>query len=246
MKLTEKDKTILETLKQMGLEEDTIVLFTADHGDMLGERGLWFKMTWFENASRVPLIVHAPGSLTARRVSHATSHVDLLPTLVELAGDGRPFEPAVPIDGRSLLSHLAGTGGHDRVLGEYCGEGAVAPLVMIREGKWKFVHSPADPDQLYDLESDPDERRNLADDQAHRVVCKGYRSETDRLWDLEWLTQQVLASQRRRNLVQRALSKGRHTSWDHQPMRDASTSYMRNHLVLDDLESRTRWPRVGI
>jgi len=236
---------LLETLREMGLFEDTLVLFTADHGDMLGERGLWYKMNWFENASRVPLIVHAPRLFSPRRVKEAASLIDLLPTLMELANDGKAFEPAVPIDGRSLLSHLSGTGGHDRVLGEYCGEGAIAPLVMIREKEWKFVHSPVDPDQLYNLANDPLELVNLAADTVHKAVVDHYRRETHELWNLEKLNEEVLESQRRRRIVYEALAKGRHVSWDHQPLREASTSYMRNHLVLDDLESRTRWPRVG-
>ncbi len=237
--------TMLGALDDMGLAGDTIVLFTADHGDMLGERGLWYKMGWFENACRVPLIVRAPGQFGARRVREAASLIDLLPTLVELANDGKPFEAAVPIDGRSLMGHLAGTGGHDRVLGEYCGEGAIAPLVMIREGGWKFIHAPCDPDQLYDLSLDPLERRNLAPEPEHRATLDHYRGELARLWNLTELNEQVLASQRRRHLVADAMAKGKHTSWDHQPLRDASTSYMRNNLVLDDLESRTRWPRTG-
>jgi hypothetical protein len=115
---------LVKTLRDCGLAESTLVLFTADHGDMLGERGLWYKMTWHENAARVPLIVALPGDLAPRRVKASVSTIDLLPTLTEIAGDGRASY-AAPIDGRSLLPHLSGTGGHDEVLGEYFAEGAV-------------------------------------------------------------------------------------------------------------------------
>ena len=81
---------------------------------------------------------------------------------MELAGDGKSAPIATELEGRSLLPHLQGRGGHDEVLGEYLAEGAIAPIVMVRTGSHKFIHSPADPDQLYDLAEDPDERRNLA------------------------------------------------------------------------------------
>jgi Arylsulfatase A and related enzymes len=101
---------------------------------MLGERGLWYKMNWHENAARVPLIIGFPGEGRPRRVAQSVSTIDLLPTLAEIAGDGAAPDYAAPVDGRSLLPHIAGSGGHDEVLGEYFGEGAIAPLLMIRRG----------------------------------------------------------------------------------------------------------------
>src|SRR5579862_4508958 len=157
---------LVKTLGDCGLGENTLVLFTADHGDMLGERGLWYKMTWHENAARVPLIVAMPGDLSPRRVKASVSTIELLPTLAEIAGDGRASY-AAPLDGRSLLPHLSGTGGHDEVLGEYFAEGAVAPLLMIRRGRFKYIRSKPDPEQLYDVAADPVERKNLARDPAH-------------------------------------------------------------------------------
>ena len=77
---------LLQTLEDTGLADDTLIIFSGDHGDMLGERGLWYKMHWFEMAARVPLLVSAPGQFAAGRVTQAVSTADLLPTLVELAG----------------------------------------------------------------------------------------------------------------------------------------------------------------
>ncbi len=235
---------LVRTLKETGMEGDTIVLFTADHGDMLGERGLWYKMNWYENAARVPLGVKFPGENQGGRVAQSVSTIDLLPTLAEIAGDGKAPAYGAPIDGHSLLSHLSNGSGHDEVLGEYFGEGAIAPLLMIRRGRFKYIRSKPDPEQLYDLVADPLEQVNLADSPAQAKTMGQFRSEAQLRWNEDALSGQVIASQRRRHLVGASMTKGEHTSWDYQPRRDASRSYMRNHLELDDLEYRSRLPHV--
>ena len=231
-------------LEETGLADDTVVILTSDHGEMLGERGLWYKMSFFEGSARVPLIVHAPHHIGARRVASAVSLVDLAPTLAGIAADGAPTEGLDEIDGRSLLPHLSGAQGHDEAIGEYLAEGAVAPVVMIRRGDTKFIHSPVDPDQLYDLGADPYERVNLAAEPAHAAAVSALRSEIAGRWDLAALDAAVRASQRWRRLVAEALTEGADPKWDHQPIRDASRSYIRRYADLDDLEARARFPRV--
>jgi choline-sulfatase len=236
---------ILEALKDTGLDKDTIVIVTSDHGEMLGERGLWYKMTFFEGGCRVPLIVHAPKQFHARRVSASVSHLDLLPTLVELArGAPRDAWPDT-FDGRSLVPHLNGAAdAHDEAVGEYLAEGAIAPIVMLRRGRYKFIHTPADPDQLYDLEADPFERRNLAASPGHASETAAFREEIARRWDLAALHADVLKSQRRRHFHFEATTRGAIQSWDWQPSVDASQRYMRNHIDLDTLEAMARFPAV--
>ncbi len=235
---------VMEALRRTGLAEDTVTILLSDHGEFLGERGLWYKMSFLEGGSRIPLIVHAPGRFAPRRVGAAVSSADLLPTLVDLATpEGAPAHPT-PLDGRSLLPHLAGTGGHDLVLGEYLAEGAVAPMVMIRRDGWKFIHSPADPDQLFDLTADPGERTNLAADPAQSARIAAFRAEVAARWDLPRLREQVLESQRRRRFVDAALRRGTLHGWDWQPRQDATRQYIRNHMDLDDLEAAARFPRV--
>nr|WP_100546476.1 MULTISPECIES: choline-sulfatase [unclassified Pseudomonas] len=233
---------LLKTLEECGLAEDTLIVFSGDHGDMLGERGLWYKMHWFEMAARVPLLVHAPQRFAARRVSQSVSTLDLLPTLVELAGG--QVEQGLELEGHSLLPHLQGKGGHDEVLGEYMAEGTVSPLMMIRRGPWKFVYSEQDPLLLFNLDNDPLERQNLADCSEHKGFLAGFLAEARERWDIPAIHAATLASQRRRRLVAEALSQGKLTSWDHQPWVDASQQYMRNHIDLDDLERRARFPQV--
>ncbi len=239
--------TLLGVLQDTRLAENTIVMLLADHGDMLGERGLWYKMNFFEPACRIPLIVCAPGRFAARRVAHHASLLDVLPTLVELGSEGRGTDYASRPDGRSLAEHLTGaaapTGeGPPEVIGEYLAEGAIAPIVMIRRGRYKFVHCPVDPDQLYDLEADPLERRNLAGSVEQADTVAAFRDEVGKRWSLSALHEQVLASQSRRRLVDSALRIGRHVSWDFQPMRDASRVYVRNDQELNDTEALARFP----
>ena len=229
-----------QTLKECDLDNNTIIVFSGDHGDMLGERGLWYKMHWFEMAARVPMIIHAPGRITPARVRQSVSTIDLVPTFVNMAGS--QVDPLLPLDGTSLMPHLQGTGGHDEVIGEYMAEGTKTPLVMIRRGPWKFIYSHHDLCMLYHLPNDPDELDNLSTHPAHQATGDAFMQEAHARWDFSALHQQVLNSQRRRRLVFSALSKGKLKSWDHQPMEDASQQYMRNHIDLDDLERRARYP----
>jgi choline-sulfatase len=214
---------VLRTLREARLDDDTVVIVTSDHGDFLGEHGLWFKMSFRPEAARVPLIVHAPRRFASRRVAASVSLADLAPTLCELAGVA--VEDA--LDGRGLIGHLSGLGGHDEVIGEYFAEGAVAPMGMIRRAGTTFVRSPGDPDQI------------LGDGDAAALAA-----EAARRWDFAGLDAVVRTSQRRRALAAAALRQGARTSWDWQPPRDAGRAYVREHLDLNDIEAMARFPRV--
>ena len=108
---------------------------------------------------------------------------------------------------------------------------------MLRRGTEKFVWSAPDPPQLYDLERDPLERENLAADTSRTAE---FEAEVHRRWDVERIDAAVRRSQAERRTVDRALRRGRHTPWDHQPFTDAASQYMRNHLDLNDVERRRR------
>jgi choline-sulfatase len=231
----------MQAFKESGLAEDTVTIVTADHGDMLGERGLWFKMNWFENSARVPLLVHAPARFRPRRVAAAVSLVDIMPTLLELAMEGAMLHEEVKGEGHSLVGHLSGAGGTDAVIGEYTAEGARAPLMMIRRGTLKFIHSPGDPDQLYDLEADPLERDNLAPAKAHAAQVESLRQECARRWRMDEISESVIASQRRRRYLNGIL-RTQNVSWDYEPPLDAKNQYIRNTVPIFELEMRSRFP----
>ncbi|KAF2493401.1 choline-sulfatase [Lophium mytilinum] len=236
---------LLTILKNCRLDKNTIIVFSGDHGDMLGERDLWYKMSWFEMSARVPLIVNYPSHFAPKRVSESVSTMDLLPTFVDLAGGNS--QDVLPVDGNSLFNYLViDRPGRDEVFGEYMGEGTISPVMMIRRGKWKYVTSPVDPPQLFDLVSDPKEIFNLAisEKPEHAGVLAAFEDEAQKKWDFKAIHADVLKSQRQRRLCYSALKKGRWESWDYQPIDDAREKYIRSHIPLDDLERRARYPVV--
>jgi choline-sulfatase len=233
----------MQALKESGFADNTITIVTGDHGDMLGERGLWFKMSWFENSARIPMIVHAPNRFRSRRVAAAVSQIDILPTLLDLARDGKDLHEEVITDGRSLVPHLLGGMGHDEAIGEYTGEAASAPGVMIRRGTYKFIHCPTDPDQLYDLTADPLELSNLAGLPGHAERVTKLRQEISKGWDLETIRRMVITSQRRRRYLNQII-RDQDVSWDYQPVANARNLYIRNTASIFELEQRSRFPLV--
>ena len=242
--LDEKIGELLEALQTCGFAENTVVVFTSDHGDMLGERGLWFKMSFFEASARVPLMIRAPG-FQPRSISEPTSLLDVLPTLVELAG-GAVSEIPGPLDGKNLVPLALGAAEPGRrVLAEYAAEGALAPIVMLREGPFKYIHSEPDPPLLFNLAVDPEELTNIAADPAHSAIADRFRDAVLERWDLAAFNADVLASQARRRLVYEALRNGAYFPWDFQPLQKASERYMRNHMDLNVLEATSRFPPPG-
>jgi choline-sulfatase len=227
---------IVDLLDRLGMADDTVVLFVADHGDMLGERGLWYKMTFYEHSARVPMILYSPDRFAPGRVAAPTSLLDVAPTLLEVAGLDRPES----FDGSSMLSLLETDDPERTVRGEYLGEGAVAPIFMIRRGDLKYVWSVHDPPQLYDLSTDPAELTNLAAEAGWASMATALAAEVAVSWDVARIDADVRASQRDRATVDRALRQRRYHPWDFQPTTEAAGQYMRNHLDLNDVESGRR------
>nr|WP_255434725.1 MULTISPECIES: choline-sulfatase [unclassified Paracoccus (in: a-proteobacteria)] len=220
--------------------QEAIIVVLSDHGEMLGERGLWFKMNLFEPSARVPLMIAAPG-MPAGRVDTPVSTIDVLPTLGELAGIS--LDKIAPwTDGQSLVAVASGAAAQP-VLMEYAAEASVSPIVGIREGRWKYTRCLADPEQLFNLDADPDERANLAADPAHAGTLARLRARAEAQWDLAAYDAEVRQSQARRLIVYEALRNGAYFPWDYQPLMDASERYMRNHMNLDILEESKRFPR---
>ncbi len=235
-------------LEECGLADDTAVIFVSDHGDMLGERGLWYKMSPREWSLRIPLVMRVPGLTGTGRVAAPVSQVDMLPTLLRIAAEATGAaipEPVDPLDGRDLVALAAADDGSGagRMVAEYLGEGTVQPLLAIRDGHWKYICCPGDPEQLFDLAHDPDERVNLAAEPAQAARIDGFRAQAAAHWDVDAVRTAVLDSQRRRRILSGALREGSYRNWEWQPMRDATNQYTRSHLDVAAVDIESRWPR---
>jgi choline-sulfatase len=163
---------VLGALEDAGLAGDTVVMYTSDHGDNLGSRGLWGKSTMYEEIAGVPLLLAGAGIPAGRRVDTPVSHVDAFPTILETAGE--PVPPGYP--GVSLVDIANGAQPERTVLSEYHGMGSSTGAFAVRVGKWKYVHYVNYAPQLFDLERDPDEIHDLAGDPACAHVLEECRA----------------------------------------------------------------------
>ncbi len=232
---------LVQTLEETGELANTIVIVTADHGDMLGERGLWYKMNFFEHSARIPLVMAGPG-VAVGAAQNAVSLIDLLPTFIDIAG-GDEAMIGEPVDGRSLMPLArAEDDPIDEAIGEYCAEMTGYPVIMIRRGPLKYVHCDSDPPQLYDLSADPMETKNVAADPSYAEVKARFAAEVAERWDGSALRKKIIATQKSRRALHAAMEAGASEPWDYNPPSDASQQYVRNKLDWTVAASRYRYP----
>lgn len=231
---------LLDTLEKTGLLDNTIVVFTSDHGDFLGERGLWYKMSFLEPSAHIPLVIWSPKRFKARRVKEPVTLSDILPTLAEMGGT---TDLAREVDGRSLVPLLKGAAENPdyTAWGEYLAEGAIAPMYMLRRGPWKFIHSPVDNDQLFNVDEDPEEKNNLA---PGNPMAEKMRAEVEAKFDIPRIKAEVLRSQQSRLMMFEAMKNGSLFPWDFQPLRKASEQYTRNHMSVTERDLKSRFPQA--
>lgn len=165
---------ILDALQANDLAEDTLIVYTSDHGDMQGEHGLWWKHVFYEESARVPLIMAWPGRIPAgQRCDRVVSALDVTATLLDaLDAPALPHSP-----GRSLLSLVDGRADprwEDEAFSEYCtdqfGPPEGAYQRMIRRDEWKLIYYHGQPVQLFNLAEDPDELTDRAADPGCRLI----------------------------------------------------------------------------
>ena len=237
-----------DTLEECGMDQSTSIIFTSDHGDMLGEYGLWYKMSFREWSCRIPAIIYNPSSIKPRRVTHPVAHVDILPTLLDIAAEstGADIPEAIdPLDGRSLwpLCHGDSENAPDQAVSEYLAEGTAAPMLMIRKGAYKYICCDTDPEQLFNLSDDADEQKNLAAAAQMQTLIEAFRIDAENHWNAESLKQKVIADQERRRRLHAALRIGEYTGWDYNPAKDPTQQYSRSHMDLTKFDMTSRFPR---
>jgi len=192
---------ILARLKELCLDQNTIVAYASDHGDMMGEHGLWFKNASFDWSSRVPLILAGPGVMgRGRRIGEVVSLLDLGPTLSGLAG----IEPIYPVsDGRNLTDLVAGkrTENEGLAIMENYGEGMWRGLRMIRKGRYKLNVTHGTKPELFDLVTDPGEWTNRAEDPTLAQVRHELEEIAYKNWDPAVLDERRWQSEERRKAI---------------------------------------------
>ena len=209
---------------------------------MIGEKGLWFKMSFFEGSCRVPLMLSAP-DLPPGAVDKPVSTVDAAPTFAEI-GEADMSNVSPWTEGESLFSVGENKDGEARpVLMEYCAEASLAPMVSVRAEDWKFNRCKTDPDQLFNLNEDPRETRNLAQDPRCEDIMAKFDALAGNRWDLEAFDGAVRESQARRIAINDALRTGEQFPWDYQPLQKAAERYQRNHKDLNKFDDAQRFPK---
>ncbi len=193
---------VLGALDEAGLADETRVVYTSDHGDNLGARGLWGKSTMYEESAGVPLILAGPEVAGGAHCATPASHVDLFPFFLECVG-GRAAKGEY--HGVSPLDLAAGKHAERAVICEYHAIGSTGGVFMLRKGRWKYVHCVRYRPQLFDLEKDPEELVDVAGDPAHRATLIALEAELRRFCD----PQDVDARARRRQAELLARHGGR-------------------------------------
>jgi choline-sulfatase len=188
---------VLEALRAAGLHESTRVIYSTDHGEMLGEHGLWWKSAMYESAVAVPLIVAGPDVPAGRVVGANAMLVDVFPSILEAVG-AHPSPEDRDLPGRSLWA-LAGEAVQPRTaFSEYHAIFSPSGIFMVRTARYKYVHYVGYPPQLFDLVADPEETRDLAADPAHADARATCERELRAICDPEAVDRRARADQRRR------------------------------------------------
>ncbi len=203
---------VLDALHTSGQADNTIVVYVSDHGEQNGEHGLWNKQSFYEHSSHIPMIVRWPGQAAAgRRVEQVTSLLDLTATIVDVAGAELPGQA-----GDSLAQLLRGEAeeAEGAAVSEYFAVGTITPARMLRRGQHKLNFYQGEPYELFDLESDPEEMVNLADDPTYAEIKQRLIDELLANWNGPEIDRRIRASQQRRLRVMSGEAHNNRSAWE--------------------------------
>lgn len=192
---------VLDALDDNGLTEDTIVIYTSDHGEANGEHGMWHKQSFYEDSCAIPFIVKGPGvSGNGRRSAEPISLVDLSRTLLELGNASIPDG----IDGKDLTPLLGGAQDdpNAHAISEYFAVGANASSRMLRQGDWKLIFHHNEAPELFNLKEDPEERNDLSSTTTHQDTLNKLMEILLQGFDADEIHAQILDSQQKRRIIE--------------------------------------------
>ena len=213
---------LMSELKRLAFD-NTLLVFTSDHGEMLGEHGMWFKRTFYDGATKVPLVFCGNGFEAALK-NEVVSLVDLTATLLDLADAPDKEAWLNDLDGDSFRPLLTGTAAWKNLaISEYYAEGTVQPMSMLRKGRYKYVSVHEHAPLLFDLETDPLELTDLARDPVYLELCRGLEAELLAGLDVGTLRERILQSQCERLLVASTTD----AAWVYEARRNAAKLYGR-------------------
>jgi arylsulfatase A-like enzyme len=191
---------VIDRCAELGLLDNTVIIYTSDHGELLFDHGLIYKHNYFASSVDVPLVLAGPGVPAGQRCSAPVSLVDLLPTLLDFAG----LPPSAEAEGQSVRPAMADRFDPDRPLfAEFHQSGSAAwgprlhPTRMVRQGPWKFIYTHGMRDQLFHTTNDPHELHDLAGDPGHADTLRRLRYLGLRDWELDAQPQLSLRAERR-------------------------------------------------
>ncbi|MBD3217826.1 MAG: sulfatase-like hydrolase/transferase [candidate division Zixibacteria bacterium] len=223
---------LLNELEKQGLAENTVVIFTSDHGEMLGSRSMVQKWCLYDYSVLVPLILKFPDRLGAgKRIETPVSLIDILPTCTDIAG--YPADLMEPVDGRSLLPYIDDDSvGKDRIIfsESHAGRGAMAPCFMARQGKYKYIYIHGYEGQLFDLETDPEEWNNLIGREEYKEIEEGLKSAVLERFDPDKIEADIKKSTKARLIIDAAM-KLNGTSWDYTVCEDGRNQFVRQKAI---------------
>lgn len=220
---------IIAELKHLGLYDDTVIVFTSDHGDMLGERGMWFKRTFYQGSLQVPMIFHNPKRIKPGRVSECVTLADLCPTFAELGCAKEKSDEFGSEQSASFLGLVMDSSNSvkDEAIAEYYGPGVIEPWLAIRKGDWKYAWTRNAPELLFNITTDPDEQTDLSADPNHTKIKQELKNRLLGRYDVEAVTQRASKLKQTRIFLHEALMTNDGYHWDHQPVFDATKQYVR-------------------
>jgi choline-sulfatase len=186
---------ILRALEAAGLADTTRIVYSTDHGDNLGNRHMWGKSVHYEEAAAIPMIVAGPGNPSGKTCKTPVTLVDIYPTIVRSVGI-EPDAQDKALPGQSLVELANAPCDPERVaFGEYHAAASITAMYLVRKGRWKYIHHVGFQPELFDLETDPGETRDLGTDPAHAATVAMMEAELRKIIDPEAVNARAFADQ---------------------------------------------------